>query len=890
MLKTLKKSMYVLVGVVLGIALIGCKSQFLVTSGIKSDVSVFTRSSHSDDGYVAIANADDFQLIRDDLDGHFVLSADIRLEEDFVPIGDASAPFEGSFSGDGHIISNLKISTTPYAGLFGTIGTNGSVNDLILIPATGTEENPSIEGSNYIGTLAGVNYGTLRKIAVEGGVVRGSNIVGGLVGENHGTISASYVRVGVLGVGASAAAGGLAGTNYGTIDSSYTYNSYVLSNEGTAYVGGMVGYNNGTIKYSYADSAVGGVFRVGSFVGRNDSNGTILSSYFDGSRGHHPAIAREIGTADVVAYYTIDEIVRSSDSSGGERIRRDHFRDWTFDSQSAVWHWVGNGQWPDFVGQIDPVGPVDFANSSLWHTRTYDELAFKATRDSYSKPIPAQLDAGVRFIEYDIHDNDIENNHDYSLGYDWPGQKVHHNDGNPGSNDLFPWLSLIDTWSDANPEHAPITLLLDLRDNLTDNGDFAHGDLTFLNYQLYKAFGEKLYVPFVPPAGVANPWPKAEDLKGKIIIVLSGHEGTRVEYVNTVTGEQPYGTIDDSGRVIMVYENGNSLHYWTGQKREDGTVIFIERARYGSGANPSISLNNRGVVVATHESDGNLYYRIGQLEDDLRLVWQTEDIEYLTDASYPRIGLNDAGLVVAGYKQSAFYARPGRLASDGRSIDFDSAYLVSDSTGVIPLSLYFETLDGTNLYASYDLPREPAETVAMVFEASTDENSDSLENLGSIVLNKQAPRSEYGVFYVFSQGGQLMYKRSMGLLGGQEIWRVPITNAQVAFVEAQKNKDILGLFPPEEIHGSLRPHLHTYARFFASMSLDNGGLDAINTDNTIPEKLIDLRNRYGLVIRDWKFGESNRERSSWDLPNFPAVDFPLSDWYNTMFESFEYLE
>src|SRR4051794_10917512 len=87
---------------------------------------------------------------------------------------------------------------------------------------------------------------------------------------------------------------------------------------------------------------------------------------------------------------------------------------------------------------------------------------FKATHNSYSgdvdgakHSIPYQLDHGVRFLEYDIHDNGYAG--DYFLGHSSPGDLVDHN-GNPASNNLRDWLTVVATWSGQHTTHAPIVV------------------------------------------------------------------------------------------------------------------------------------------------------------------------------------------------------------------------------------------------------------------------------------------------------------------------------------------------------------------------------------------------------------------------------------------------
>lgn len=94
-------------------------------------------------------------LANGDLSGEYILTKDIDLSErDFSPIGSASAPFTGTFDGNGHVISGLTLnSNKSYQGLFGV--NNGTIRRVSL------DSSCSISGSSFVGAIAGKNYGTI---------------------------------------------------------------------------------------------------------------------------------------------------------------------------------------------------------------------------------------------------------------------------------------------------------------------------------------------------------------------------------------------------------------------------------------------------------------------------------------------------------------------------------------------------------------------------------------------------------------------------------------------------------------------------------------------------------------------------------------------------------
>lgn len=167
---------------------------------------------------------------------HFNLMADIDMfiysGTKYNIIGNTTTPFTGSFDGNGHIISNLTISTSSSCiGLFGFLRSGGQIKNLGL-------DNICISGGYATGGLVGWNSGIIMSCYATGSVT-GSSSVGGLVGYGYddGTIMSCYATCSVSG---SYAVGGLVGDNDGIIISCYATGTVISS----ACVGGIVGGNN----------------------------------------------------------------------------------------------------------------------------------------------------------------------------------------------------------------------------------------------------------------------------------------------------------------------------------------------------------------------------------------------------------------------------------------------------------------------------------------------------------------------------------------------------------------------------------------------------------------------------------------------------------------------
>ena len=163
----------------------------------------------------------------------------------FVPIGTFAIPFEGSYDGQGHTISNLYInrSSTAFVGLFGC--NRGTVKNFGNI-------NSNIVGRNYSGGFCGHNAGEISN-CYSTGSVSGDNAVGGFCGYNYGTISNCYSTSSANG---NYDIGGFCGySHYGTITNCYSTGSI----SGIYYVGGFCGYNYyGTITNCYWNTETSG--------------------------------------------------------------------------------------------------------------------------------------------------------------------------------------------------------------------------------------------------------------------------------------------------------------------------------------------------------------------------------------------------------------------------------------------------------------------------------------------------------------------------------------------------------------------------------------------------------------------------------------------------------
>lgn len=370
----------------------------------------------------------------------YKLVADIDLSGigNWIPIGKYTgptytAPFEGHFDGNGHVIRNMTIQSMDdndiqiYAGLFGVMGENGTIENIVL-------ENVNVDGREYLGGLVGYNMGTINNVSVTGNVTGSSEYIGGLVGQNYeGSINNCSANVSVEGSGA---VGGLVGeNNAGSMNScsvtgdivkgynnvgglagiSYEgaiYNSHaVIDIEGTDNVGGLVGYDAKIISNSYASgNVIGKANDIGGLIGYTNG-GTIINSYATGNvTGAGEYVGGLAGHISGISHGAI----RNSYATGDVFGKKDYvgglagFSDTEIHSCYATGNVTGIG---DYVGGL--IG--DFGG----HGEIYHCIALNPSV------------SGSNYVAKVIGQNDSD-----SAGnlYSWSNMKVTHNDSDDGEN------------------------------------------------------------------------------------------------------------------------------------------------------------------------------------------------------------------------------------------------------------------------------------------------------------------------------------------------------------------------------------------------------------------------------------------------------------------------
>lgn len=246
---------------------------------------VFAGGSGTPEDPYRIATAEQLDTVRNYRDKHFVLTADITLTENWMPIGPSSnKAFTGTFDGNWHTISGLAISGPghTYYGLFGYIA-GAEICNLSL---QNVEIDAQYEYGSWVGGLTGYATGNsiIENCYIEGSVSGTSQSkTGGLAGSVVGAaIIQCFVDVNVTSTAGNAGAGGLAASLSGK--GSRITNSYAVGSVTGYYAGGMVGVLEGaaSVENSYAVGAVSSESGGGGLVGmKSGTGGQVTDSYYD---------------------------------------------------------------------------------------------------------------------------------------------------------------------------------------------------------------------------------------------------------------------------------------------------------------------------------------------------------------------------------------------------------------------------------------------------------------------------------------------------------------------------------------------------------------------------------------------------------------------------------
>ena len=307
---------------------------FTPVAGVLYNITLDKDKGYTDDGQgsYTVTSAEGLKNLAElvnngETDINIILTGNITLTGEWTPIGDYYNQYTGTFDGGNYTITGLTVTTSDqYAGLFGYIGSGGTVKNVVLKDvqiesdnqygcvggiagnSNGNIENCSVSGSvssRYTaGGVVGLQFGGSITLCGSSATVKGTAEVGGVAGmtDNSATLTACYATGNVTFERASTIntfAGGVVGCN-GTgsiLTACYATGNVTGTGTGTGscYVGGITGDNcSGTLTACYhatgtvsgPDGATGGV------MGRNYTSlgAPVITACYWGDNGQEQGI------------------------------------------------------------------------------------------------------------------------------------------------------------------------------------------------------------------------------------------------------------------------------------------------------------------------------------------------------------------------------------------------------------------------------------------------------------------------------------------------------------------------------------------------------------------------------------------------------------------------
>ncbi len=335
----------------------------------KIDYSSFVKNaaetgSGTLDAYMLINNVYDLQYIGTNsttLGGVYALGKDIDASgtatwnggAGFVPLGNPTIHFTGSFNGTGHTISGLTIkSSASYIGMFSI--SDGNIRNLGLVAA-------DVQGTTYVSGLVGYKTG--------------------------GTITNCFTTGTVTG---TASVGGLVGTNYaGSITNSFSTSTV----KGTSNVGGLIGTgesSDNTIENCYSTGPVTGTSNVGGLVGSKPW-GTITNSYWDVDTSGQALGVGSGSTAGTIGLYSSASSL--SDPAKESAYAASSYSGWdmaTTGGSTSVWRVYDGYSYPLLRSFLTPLAVT--ANNV---TQTYTKTAYSGSPGVTYSTSPSGLVLGT---------------------------------------------------------------------------------------------------------------------------------------------------------------------------------------------------------------------------------------------------------------------------------------------------------------------------------------------------------------------------------------------------------------------------------------------------------------------------------------------------------------
>lgn len=371
------------------------------------------------------------------LSNYYEIIKDIYLTgyENWTPIA-SNSEFTGSLDGSHHTIFDLKINNSTNSvvgGLFGTIGTNGTIKNVKI-------SNSNILGSfDYLGVVAGRNYGTISNCEITNATIQNSKN-GGLTGAVCGLNAYknnTRAKIGMCGVETisfvtNGSTGGIVGENLGAVIEN-TYSVIKLANISNDYFGGIAGENTAfkntsetvysVIKYNHSiystepnlASNFGGIVGYADDKTSNDSINSYKSNYYYSKASN--AVAKQNST--------------NADTFNSSQFQSKTFADMKLQSTyqgfdfSEIWVMSNlyaklkftNTYIPEII--IDPVDPIDPDEPGDDDPVETKHFMFDVLKEMQSNPSANKTYTIMRSFDIDFSDNSAPNCWYDNFGKNW---------------------------------------------------------------------------------------------------------------------------------------------------------------------------------------------------------------------------------------------------------------------------------------------------------------------------------------------------------------------------------------------------------------------------------------------------------------------------------------
>ena len=250
------------------------RTSFALASALFASTAAFAQA-------VQVSNEAELKTALSNTSADIVLTQDITLSGEWIPIGTKEAPYMGTFDGKGHAIKGLTITTkADNLGFFSFIGSTATVKNVSFTGA-------KVLGNKQAAIVAGqAENATISNVYVSG-YVTGRDHVGTIVGDARGDANVGADGTTISNCVSTAAAfssdnqaGGIAGwTNLGMFEYNVAYGAVTAPNGGAAGICSMID-NNGHASFignvSAMPYAKGGNNRTSGILGWKNGSGCAI--------------------------------------------------------------------------------------------------------------------------------------------------------------------------------------------------------------------------------------------------------------------------------------------------------------------------------------------------------------------------------------------------------------------------------------------------------------------------------------------------------------------------------------------------------------------------------------------------------------------------------------